>query len=369
MNLRSRALRTLRPWLPEGGWLRAAAKAAAARTARLRHDLYRLAPGLVRPAPRQLTIAVTSACNLRCRGCRYGRDFMLGEKLELDVVRAVIDDAFAAGVATVRFYGGEPLLHRDLPEMVRHASRLGMDAYVTTNALLLGERIDELLAAGLRWATIGFYGLDEEYDDYTQRPGYFAKLRRALQTVRERAGERVQLQLNFLLSRRSCSAAHVRETWEFAREFDLHLCVYPISRTIPFFHQPGPDLDITENERGALGEVVAELLRIKGEHPHRVPASRTFLRALPDLLLGDAAHEVPCDAYELLWIGADGTLQLCDTHFVLGNVKQTRLAQLLFTAAHCRAARDGFQLRCPTCFCKIDSRIRRDSAMVRRHGS
>lgn len=369
MNLRSRVVRSLRPWFPESGWLRTAAKLAAARTARLRHDLYRLAPGLVRPAPRQITIAVTSACNLRCRGCRYGRDFMVGERLELDVVRAVIDDAFAAGVAAVRFYGGEPLLHRELPEMVRHASRMGMDAYVTTNALLLGERIDELLEAGMRWATIGFYGLDEDYDDYTQRPGHFARLRRALHEVRERAGQRIQLQLNFLLSRRSCSAEHVRATWEFAREFDLHLCVYPISRTIPFFNRPGPDLDITERQRESLDQVVAELLQIKGEAPHRVPASRTFLRALPDLLLGDAAHRVPCDAYELLWVGADGTLQLCDTHFVLGNVKETRLKDLLFTATHCQAAREGFELRCPTCFCKIDSRVRRDSAMVRRHGS
>ena len=79
-------------------------------------------PSLVRPEPRQLTVAITAQCNLSCTGCRYGRDFMVGSQLSLPIVLDLIDDAKEGGFQEVRLYGGEPLLHRDLPAMVERAA-------------------------------------------------------------------------------------------------------------------------------------------------------------------------------------------------------------------------------------------------------
>jgi cyclic pyranopterin phosphate synthase len=368
MNLESRLIRSLRPWLRRHQNVKRIFRASEQRWARLRHDVAQIVPSVIRPRPRQITIAVTAACNLRCIGCRYGRDFMVGEQLDLATVRDALTDARRAGVATVRFYGGEPLLHPDLSRMVAHAAELGMDAYVTTNGTLLDRRIDELYAAGLRWLTIGFYGVGDRYDRYTQRPGHFERLRRGLSAVRERFGAAVQVQINYMLSRHSCSIDDVRAAIDFARAFDLHLHVDPISKAIPFFRDPTGVLDLTEEHRAQLEAVTAELLRYKAERPDRVPPSATFLRALPDLLLHDAAHAIPCDAYELIWVGADGSVQLCDTHFPLGSLREERLRDILFSPAHCRAAIDGFRLRCPACMCKIDSRMRRHTASIHRYG-
>ncbi len=369
MNIASRALRGMRPWIRRHPFIKRLARRSEEQAYRWKHDLARSFPSLIRPAPRQITIAITAACNLKCIGCRYGRDFMVGERLDLDTTRAVLDDAHAAGVATARFYGGEPLLHRDLPAMIAHARHLGMDAYVTTNATLLGDRIDELVAAGLRWLTIGFYGIGDKYDAYTQRPGRFEKLRRSLTTVRERHGKTVDMQLNYMLSARSCSVDDLRAAWRLVEEFDLCMGVDPVSKTIPFFRDPKDGLAIETWREPELAAVVAELVRLKRQFGDRLPPSLPFLRSLPDLLLRDAASAIPCDAYELLWVGADGTVQLCDVAFPLGNLRDRRLRDMLFTKTHCAAARDGFQLKCPTCMCKIDSRIRRHSASVRQHGA
>lgn len=368
MNLTSRVLRSLRPWVRQHTGIKRVLQDQEQRFGRWRHDLAARFPALIKPAPRQITIAITAACNFRCAGCRYGRDFMVGEQLDLPTVIDCLDDAAAAGVASARFYGGEPLLHRDLPAMIAHAKKLGMDAYVTTNATLLHQRIEELHGAGLRWLTIGFYGIGADYDEYTGRDGHFAMLERSLATVRERCGSEVSMQLNYMLSRRSCSVADVQAAWRLVERHDLHMGVDPISKTIPFFRAPGDDLAIGEDLRSELVAVVAEFERLKDLRADRVVPSRTFLRALPELLLEDAAKQIPCDAYELLWVGADGTVQLCDVAFPLGNLKQQRLRDLLFTKQHCQAARDGFQLKCPTCMCKIDSRIRRHTESVRRHG-
>lgn len=368
MNLASKMLRTLRPWLRRHPSLKGMLQRQEQRLGMWRHDLGSHFPSLIRPSPRQITIAITAACNLRCAGCRYGRDFMVGEHLDLATVQRCLDDAAAAGVAAARFYGGEPLLHRELPRMIAHARTLGMDAYVTTNATLLGDRIDELTAAGLQWATIGFYGIGADYDEYTGRAGHFAKLESSLATVRARHRQ-FPLQLNYMLSRRSCRVEDVRAAWALVEQYDLHLGVDPVSRTIPFFREPGAELDVTEDLRADLVAVSDELVRLKNLTPRRVVPSRTFLRALPSLLLENAAASIPCDAYELIWVGADGSVQLCDVAFPLGNLHRTRLRDILFTERHCEAAQRGFQLQCPTCLCKIDSRIRRHSASVRRHGS
>lgn len=368
MNARSRILRRLKPMLRDGGPVKNFLKRQDERLVRWKHTAAGRFPSLIKPGPRQITIAITAACNFRCRACRYGRDFMVGEHLDLETVRLCLDDAAAAGVASARFYGGEPLLHPDLPAMIRHAGSLGMEPYVTTNGVLLGKRIDELYAAGLRWLSMGFYGIGADYDEYTQRDGAFDQLRRSLGTVRERYQDRVAIQLNYMLSRRSCSVDNVRAVWALAREFDLHMGVDPISKTIPFFTSPGEDLAIGEAMRPELQAVTDEFLTLKQQFPDRVVPSIPFLRALPALLLDDLAAQVPCDAYELLWVGADGTVQLCDVHFELGNLKEKRLRNMLFTEQHRCAARDAFQLKCPTCMCKIDSRIRRHGPTAKRSG-
>ena len=187
----------------------------------LQHELARIVPSVVQPRPRRITIAVTAYCNLRCVACRYGRDFMLGQQLSLDEVKGLLEDAREAGVETVRLYGGEPLLHPDLPQMVRHAVDLGLSTYVTTNGVLLRQRIDALFEAGLRDLTIGFYGTGEEYDAYTQRPGRFALLEEGLNYARSRYGSALSLQLNYLIMRPSCRLEALQAAWDFAERFSM----------------------------------------------------------------------------------------------------------------------------------------------------
>jgi len=367
MNI-SKSIRQLRPFLHEHPSLKQTLHAADDGLTRLKHRVAERVPGLIRPAPRQLTVAITAACNLRCIGCRYGRDFMVGERLSLETMRALLDDAHEAGVNRVRLFGGEPLLHPDLPAMIQHATDLGMDAYVTTNGLLLGRRIDELYEAGLRWLSMGFYGVEQEYDDYTQRDGHYAKLRESLDSVRERYGDRVEMQLNWVIVRPTCNLEALHRAWEFALHYDLyfHLDLYGYS--VPFFTD-GPDRELAfaPSDREAVEEVTAELVRIKTEHPQRFPQPLPFIRSVTDWLLLGPDMKVPCDAYQLIWVAADGTVQLCDTHFPLGNLGDARLSEILGTSAHREACRDAFTLKCPNCTCKSDSRIMRHAASLTKY--
>ena len=324
-----------------------------------RHSLASIWPGLIRPDPREIYVTLTANCNLRCVGCRYGREFMAGSELPLPVVLDLLDDSKALGIPSVRLYGGEPLLHKDLPRIVERSVGLGLHTWLTTNGILLRKRVDDLYAAGLREIAIGFYGIGEEYNGYVHRRESFARMEEGIAYTRERYGSSVRIDLGWLLMRPTCNLEALHAAWEFALRYDAPLTVNLVHYSLPYFTE-GPDRELAfrDEDRPRLEEMVRELLRMKRSRPEMMPHTEIGLRSIPDWLLRGPGMRVPCDRYRLIWIGANGVVQLCYVTFVLGNLHEQRLRDLLFTPAHAQASRDAFQLRCPNCHCAFDTRTR-----------
>jgi cyclic pyranopterin phosphate synthase len=345
-------------------------KSVEDRVASFHHALAARIPGLIAPKPYKLMIAVTADCNARCEGCRYGRDFMPGSVLELELVLGALEDARAAGFHSIRLYGGEPLLHPDLPRMVQRCVELDLRPYVTTNGALLLRKLPALFDAGLRDLTLGFYGVGQDYDEYVGRPGFFALMERGVAHARERYGEALDLQLNYLLKRPTCSVRHLREAWEFALRYRMPMRVDLVHYSLPYF-QEGENrrLQFSPKDRPEIEEVVGELLRLKREHPDMLAHSAEGLRSIPDWLILGPNMRVPCTAYEMIWIGADGTVQMCYVTFKLGNLHEQRLSRLLFGEAHRCAAKDAFALRCPNCHCSSNERVMRHAPTRRRYSA
>jgi len=251
-------------------------------------------------------------------------------------------------------------LHPDLPKMVAHARKVGLLPYVTTNAILLGRKFDELYAAGLRDVTVGFYGVGDAYDTYVQRPGLFRKVEASIAAVREKYGDKVKLQLNWLLMRPSCTLEAFHAAWEFAERYDMTMQIDLVHYSLPYFTEgPEHELQFRPEDRPAVEAIARELLRLKAASPERLRQSPHLIRSIPDWLMLGPAMKVPCTAYDLLWVGADGTVQLCYVTFKLGNLHESRLRDMLYTKTHACAARDAFALNCPGCHCDANKRILR----------
>lgn len=325
-------------------------------------------PALARPRTYKVMISITGRCNALCLACRYERDFMVGEHLDLDTTREVLEDAAGAGFYTVRFYGGEPTLHPDLPAMIRRSQELGLRSYVTTNASTLEARIGELHAAGLRDLSIGMYGIGPSYDAYVQRPGMFARVQRGIETARRRFGSELRMQMNWLLTRERLEPRSLQEATAFARHHNLTLQIDLLHYSLPYF-VPGLDqgLQFRAKDRPAIQNLVDELIQLKRDEPELLTSDLPGLRSIPAWLEKGPAMKVACNAGEMIWVGPDGTVQMCYVCFPLGNVRERRLRDLLFRDAHKRAARDALAVDCPNCHCSYNERVLRDPRAFRQY--
>ncbi|AWB45612.1 GTP 3',8-cyclase MoaA [Paenibacillus sp. CAA11] len=120
---------------------------------------------------RDLRISVTDRCNFRCRYCMPAEIFdenyaflpresvLTAEEIER-LGRIFVN----LGVRKLRITGGEPLLRKDLPEIVARLAGIegAEDISLTTNGSLLAKKAAALRAAGLQRATISLDSLDEE---------------------------------------------------------------------------------------------------------------------------------------------------------------------------------------------------------------
>jgi cyclic pyranopterin phosphate synthase len=114
-----------------------------------------------------LRLSVTDRCNLRCQYCMPEKDYVWlprGEILSFEEIGALADVFTGLGVDRVRLTGGEPLLRRDLPELVRIlAGKPALsDIAMTTNGVLLVESAGRLKSAGLHRVTVSLDTLKAE---------------------------------------------------------------------------------------------------------------------------------------------------------------------------------------------------------------
>jgi GTP 3',8-cyclase len=114
---------------------------------------------------RNLRLSVTDRCNLRCSYCMPEAEYTWLPRediLHFEEIERLVDVFVSLGVDKVRLTGGEPLLRRGLPDLVRRlASRPGItDLAMTTNGVLLAAHAAAIKEAGLHRLTVSLDTLD-----------------------------------------------------------------------------------------------------------------------------------------------------------------------------------------------------------------
>jgi pyrroloquinoline quinone biosynthesis protein E len=168
--------------------------------------LAQLAPApahAVFPPPMGLMAEITHRCPLQCPYCSnpLALEKAAGE-LDTASWHRVIDEAADIGVLQIHFSGGEPLVRRDLPDLIAHAARRQIYTNIITSGIQLDDKMmAALMDAGVDHIQLSFQDVDPAENDLLGGyKGAFAKKTAAAARIKD-AG--LPLTLNFVIHRRN----------------------------------------------------------------------------------------------------------------------------------------------------------------------
>lgn len=129
--------------------------------------------------PETVGIEIISKCNLACSMCHNSDlrvEHNVNSRVSLDLVKKLLPE-FKKHKPVVSLSGGEPLLHRDLFDMVSLLSKNNVLTSVSTNGTLIKRRIDEILDSGLAFITVSLDHFKPELHDQGRgKQGTFAEV-------------------------------------------------------------------------------------------------------------------------------------------------------------------------------------------------
>lgn len=135
--------------------------------------------------PEHVYFSITNRCNLRCKMCNISTSSSQEQdELTLKECKKIIDQIADLKINHLIFSGGEPLLKKDIFDLIAYAAGKGIKMVdVITNGLLIDEGVaQKLIKCGLTHITVSIDGL-EDVDDFIRGKGSFKKAVEALDLI------------------------------------------------------------------------------------------------------------------------------------------------------------------------------------------
>ena len=220
-------------------------------------------------------------CNLACAGC--GKidypDHILNKRISVDDAMAAIDEC---GAPIVSIAGGEPLIHKEMPQIVEGFIKRRKYVYLCTNALLLKKRIKDYRPSPYLTFSIHLDGNRHRHDTSVCQEGVFDKAVEAIRMAREQ-GFRVTV---------NCTLFQGESASEIAEFFDecMRLDIEGITVAPGFSYERAPQQDVFLGRRNSMA-LFREVFRLGRKRKWRFNHSSLYL----DFLAGNQNYQ--CTAW------------------------------------------------------------------------
>ena len=247
-----------------------------------------------------ISFEITKRCNARCKHCHlHGlKDGKLASAREYGALSEKLHPVVA------QISGGEPLLRKDVEEIIRAIRRPGRAPVIvlTTNGLLLTrEKLQRLIDAGVDSISLSLDYPDERHDEFRQVKGLFAKISALMQELGGSAADVITVScvLQHDNYRDALGIAELAHRWGICANFS----------TYTWLRTQNKDYMIPENEIQDLQRTIDTLV----DYKHKVNNIRTseyvFQKMIDYFKNGEVGN---CRAAErFLVVNPDGTLSPC----------------------------------------------------------
>lgn len=265
---------------------------------------------------KDLRISVTDRCNFRCRYCMpeeiFGRDysFLSNDKiLSFDEIERITRIFVSLGVRKLRITGGEPLLRKDLPELIQRLNEIDgvEDIGLTTNGSLLKKFAPDLYKAGLSRVTVSLDSLNEERFSYLN--GNRSKVKTVLAGIQAAAEAGMKIKMNMVVQKGK-NEQDIVQMAEYFKE-NKH-----ILRFIEY-------MDVGNFNGWELGEVVSKqeivemihkvmpLEKMEANYPGEVATRYRYIGSDEEIGIISSVTDSFCSSCTRARISAEGKLYTC----------------------------------------------------------
>ena len=218
--------------------------------------------------PHAIQFNITFRCNQRCVYCGIYNDKR--EEMGTESICKMIDEFVSMGTSRLSLTGGEPLMRKDLPEVIRYARSRGLFVSLATNGSLVPKRIGEL--SGVNSVNMTLDG-PKHIHDKQRGSGNFEKVLVALELLKRK---KIPTYLVTVLTRNNCGL--LEQILQIAKSLDVRLLIQPVfyveqshaNNLEGFLYNKCDDKEMIE----ALGK----LIRLKEQRDPNIILSKRYYR-------------------------------------------------------------------------------------------
>ncbi|MBT5029142.1 MAG: GTP 3',8-cyclase MoaA [Nitrospinaceae bacterium] len=291
-------------------------------------DSHKLVDGMGRTIV-NLRISVTDRCNFRCTYCMPADnvEFMDRSKLlSFEEIHRVVSVVSQLGINRIRLTGGEPLMRKDLPSLIKMINKVdGIDDIaMTTNAYFLKEHAQNLKDAGLKRLNVSLDALDPEKFRDVNRRDCLQSVLDGLEAARNIGFKSIKINA---VAVRNFSETEIMGLIEMGRSDGFEI------RFIEFM--PLDSDKVWERDKVLFGHEIVDLIKenyelIPVDNSLEIgPASEyTFADGKGKIGIITAVSNPFCDHCNRIRMTADGKLRTC-----LFSADETNLKELIRSGA------------------------------------
>ncbi|MCH8236928.1 MAG: adenosyl-hopene transferase HpnH [Proteobacteria bacterium] len=217
-------------------------------------------------------------CNLACVGCGKidYEDDILNQRLSTQECLDAVDEC---GAPIVSIPGGEPLIHKDMVEIVEGIVGRKKFVYLCTNALLLEKKLDLFSPSPYLTFSVHLDGLEDQHDHAVDQPGTF---KRAVSAIRAAKKKGFRVNVNCTLF----DQMNAREAADFFNFATDDLGVEGITVSPGYAYERAPSQDHFLN-RTKTKQLFRDIFKLQGKTKWRFSQSILFM----DFLAGNQQYK------------------------------------------------------------------------------
>ena len=295
---------------------------------------------------------VTRQCNLKCRMCNVWKN-KDKKNLSLEEIKIAANKIKKLGASHVVITGGEPLIRKDLPQIISIFSKLNISTRLQTNGLLLTEdKLNKLIESGLGDITISLDTLDDEKQDYIcglKNVNISSKSLKMLEMISKKMPKSM-IAANIVVSHKN-----INELISLIKILDskgIWSTFVPVNLSDEkedyLFKAKSDEFKFTEEDRQNSPRVYKEILKLK-KQGYKILVSSKFLKQ-SSKYIKDNNKKWKCDAGELYFsIFPDGSFSPCDEIPTDVNILDDNFLQK-YKSKEFRKFLEKVQVTCEGCF-------------------